>query len=49
MKSDDLKYPATFSVLGEYMKHHVKEEESKILPNKLADGAQDPARRLSRA
>jgi hemerythrin-like domain-containing protein len=32
MKPGDPKYAATFTVLGEYVNHHVKEEESEMFP-----------------
>jgi hemerythrin superfamily protein len=32
MGSDDPNYYATFSVLGEYVRHHIKEESSEMFP-----------------
>jgi len=32
MSSGDAKYGATFTVLGEYVNHHIKEEEGEIFP-----------------
>jgi len=38
MEADDPNYFATFTVLGEYVKHHIKEEESRMFPQARKSG-----------
>jgi len=40
MNPGDPKYAATFKVLGEYINHHVKEEEGEIFPGLTKTGVQ---------
>jgi len=38
MEGDDPNYYATFTVLGEYVAHHIKEEEGEMLPQASKSG-----------
>src|SRR6185369_5073775 len=40
MSPGDPKYAATFKVLGEYVNHHVKEEEGEIFPGMTKAGVE---------
>ena len=43
MEPDDPNYYATFTVLGEYVRHHIKEEQSEMFPAARKAGLDLPA------
>ena len=43
MGPDDPNYFATFTVLGEYVRHHIKEEQSEMFPAARKAGLDLPA------